>query len=78
MTKTTVNLVTEAIREVMRQNGRKEIELKPETDIMKDSALDSLDVAQVVVMLEEKTKKDPFAKGFIRFRTIQELADLYE
>jgi acyl carrier protein len=71
-------LIMDLIREVMKQNNRKDTALLPETDILKDTSLDSLDLAQVIVMLEEKTGKDPFAKGFITFHTIQELAALYE
>lgn len=68
----------DCIKKVMQMNGKKESELLPSTDILADTSLDSLDLAQVVIMLEEVTKKTPFAKGFIQFRTIQELATLYE
>lgn len=42
-----------------------------------DLAIDSLDLAVVVVNLTEITGKDPFAGGFIEFRTLGELAKLY-
>ena len=74
----TLTLTMDCIRKVMQLNGRKDAPLAAETDILKDTSLDSLDLAQVVVMLEEKTGKTPFAKGFINFRTIRELAKLYE
>ena len=73
-----VALTIECIKKVMQLNGRKETALTPTTDILVDTSLDSLDLAQVVILLEEKTEKTPFAKGFIQFRTIQELAKLYE
>jgi acyl carrier protein len=73
-----VALTIECVKKVIQLNGRKEVALTPETDILADTSLDSLDLAQVVIMLEEKTHKTPFAKGFIQFRTIQELATLYE
>jgi acyl carrier protein len=73
-----LTLTIDCIQKVMQLNGRKTTLLVPETDILKDTSLDSLDLAQVVVMLEEKTGKTPFAKGFINFRTIRELAKLYE
>jgi acyl carrier protein len=40
-------------------------------------AIDSLDLAAIVVNLTEISKKDPFANGFIEFRTVGELAKLY-
>jgi acyl carrier protein len=39
--------------------------------------LDSLDLAGIVVQLQEATAHDPFADGFIEFRTAGELADLF-
>lgn len=39
--------------------------------------IDSLDLAAIVVSLSEVTRKDPFAEGFIDFRTVGELAKLY-
>jgi acyl carrier protein len=42
-----------------------------------DLAIDSLDLAAIVVTLAETTGKDPFSEGFIEFRTIGELAKLY-
>lgn len=40
-------------------------------------AMDSLDLAVLVVELEERIGKDPFKDGFVNFRTAGELADLY-
>lgn len=70
--------VSDSIQEVMIQNGKEVSSVKPETDILNETSLDSLDLALVIVMLEEKTGKDPFSKGFIPFRTVGELAKLYE
>ncbi len=39
--------------------------------------LDSLDLAGIVVELETATGRDPFKDGFINFRTIGELANLF-
>jgi len=56
----------------------------PPTDINMDDlvlgealGLDSLDLATLVVSLEEKTGRDPFRTGFVMFRTVGELADLF-
>lgn len=39
--------------------------------------LDSLDLATLVVSLEEKTGRDPFRAGFVMFQTVGELTDLF-
>ena len=39
--------------------------------------IDSLDLATLVVLLEEKTGKTPFAQGFVLFHTAGELATLF-
>jgi len=39
--------------------------------------IDSLDLAGIVVNLAEISQKDPFADGFVEFRTVGELARLY-
>lgn len=71
-------LVMDTIREVMVENQKAVTELKPETQILAETSLDSLDLAIVVVKMELKTGKDPFKVGFIFFNTVQELAKLYE
>ena len=39
--------------------------------------IDSLDLATLVVTLEEKTGRTPFANGFVLFHTAGELAQLF-
>lgn len=39
--------------------------------------IDSLDLAGLVVDLQTSTGLDPFAAGFVNFRTAGELADLF-
>lgn len=39
--------------------------------------IDSLDLAVLVVEMEQLTGKDPFKHGLINFRTVGELARLY-
>lgn len=78
MTLDTTSIVVESIREVMKQNNLSESELSPDTSILSETSLDSLGLAEVIILLESKTQKDPFAGGFINFRTVGELARLYE
>jgi len=42
-----------------------------------EMGIDSVDLAAVVVELQEFTGKDPFEDGFINFRTVDELARLF-
>ena len=42
-----------------------------------DLPIDSLDLATLVVELEQVTGRDPFVAGFIDFRTAGELSSLY-
>lgn len=72
-----VELVKTTILEVLTENGLEHVPMNPSTNILKDTPIDSMGLAIVVTKLEEKTKTDPFADGFILFQTIEELADLY-
>lgn len=71
------DLVIATINEVLAENGHEAVKLARDTNILRDTPLDSMGLAIVVVRLEEKTSKDPFATGFISFRTVGELASLY-
>lgn len=70
-------LVITTIQEVMAENQRLETALTPQTNILADTSLDSLDLAIVIVKLEQKTGKDPFKEGYIYFSTVEELAKMY-
>jgi acyl carrier protein len=43
-----------------------------------DLAIDSLDLATLVVTLEEQTGREPFKAGFRMFTTVGELAALFD
>ena len=73
-----LELVLTVLREVLVENGVPSIKMGPETRILEDTPLDSLQLALVVVKLEEATGKDPFSNGFLPFRTVGELAALYD
>ncbi len=78
MSSNITELVMDSIREVMRQNDLEESPLSEATAILNETSLDSLALAELLIVLEGKTQKDPFANGFINFRTVGELAKLYE
>jgi acyl carrier protein len=71
-------LIGQLVNKYRRQNSLDPICVE-ETSLLLDGYLgiDSLDLAVLVVELEEATGCDPFAQGIINFRTAGELAELY-
>ncbi len=66
------------IRDIARSKGASVPKLTESTLLLGDNLpIDSLDLASVVVQLEEATGYDPFSEGFIEFRTASDLARLY-
>jgi acyl carrier protein len=52
--------------------------LRPDTSLVDGSAgIDSLDLAALVVELQNHTGKDPFADGFVNFEDATTLVALY-
>ena len=73
-----VSLVGEVLNKIIKEKGESPCEIQEETLVLGDSLpIDSLDLAAVVIELEEATSFDPFKNGFINFRTVGELAQLY-
>lgn len=75
---TTLQAIIDTISQVLSENGQQVGTLAPSSRVLQDTGLDSLGLAEVVVRLEDKLQKDPFKNGFVNFRTIEELAKLYE
>ncbi len=74
--------VKRAIAEVLAQRGTLPAggaeALRDDAQILGgDLAMDSLDLATVVSTLEDTTGKNPFAEGFVEFRTVGELVALF-
>jgi len=71
-------IIEDAIRTILTERDDEVPQLKRETQISA-SGLDSLDIAALVVRLEERLGTDPFKNGALtRFpRTLGELAELY-
>jgi len=70
--------VVEALAGIFKAKGLKQPGLGPDTVLDGSLGLESLDFAEMVIILEEKTGKDPFASGsFPPIRTIKDLATLY-
>lgn len=70
--------ILEVIEETIKEQGLPVPEISPDTDILSDTGLDSISLSVVLVKLEERTHKDPFVSGFRRFRTVKDLAAIYE
>jgi acyl carrier protein len=70
--------VAESINRILRDKNLDPVGVDAATVLIGGAvAIDSLDLATIVVELEGTTGKDPFAAGFIGFSTVGELADLY-
>lgn len=71
-------VVSRAIGEVFEENGKPKVAVRPDSRILEDLGLDSLNLALLLVKLEERTGRDPFAAGFENFTTVGELVALYQ
>jgi acyl carrier protein len=74
----TMALINEILSRRLTERGAALPVLRPETVLLGgELGIDSLDLATLVVELEERTGKDPFRNGFRNFTTAGELAALY-
>lgn len=70
--------ITRLVAQVLDDKGLEAAEITADTELLDGSVgIDSLDLAMLVRELEEVAGHDPFAAGFIDFRTAGELAKLY-
>ena len=73
-----IETVREITNRILRDKGTDPFEIGADSVIIGGNIpIDSLDLATIVVELEAKTGKDPFAVGFQNFTTVGELAELY-
>lgn len=74
-----VDLIREFTARRCDERGLPMPQLHQETVLLGDAiGLDSVDLATLVFELQEATGYDPFEQGFIGFRTVGELAGLFE
>ena len=76
-------VVSEAIHSVLRDTGRAAGAIEPGMRLAGDVGLDSLDLAQTIVLLERSLGIDPFrsanpAKPRPTLRTVSDLVAVYE
>ena len=75
--------VTDAIHAVLRDTGREAAALEPQMRLAGDVGLDSLDLAQTIVLLERSLGVDPFRSAAADvprppLRTVADLVAIYE
>lgn len=76
---TALETIIRETKAVLEQKGHIDQEVTENTEFLGgDIDIDSLDLATLVVKLEEVFNKDPFREGFKEFRSVGELAKLYE
>ena len=70
--------IEKLVTDIVSAKGAKPAAIDATTELLGGGVgMDSLDLAVLVRELEETTGHDPFADGFIEFRTAGELAKLY-
>ena len=70
--------VEKAIHSVLMNSGRTPQAFNDEDTLFEKVGLDSLDLAQVVVALEQELKVDPFRKSGSPIRTFGDLVRAYQ
>ncbi len=70
--------VCSELNRIRRGKGLEDISLNSDALILSENVgIDSLDLAILVISLEEATGKLPFKNGFVMFETIGELISLF-
>jgi acyl carrier protein len=73
-----LDLIKQVVDRIAASKGTTAPKIRPNTTLLGGGLpIDSLDLAAVVVELEQATGLDPFKAGFVNFRTAGELARLY-
>jgi acyl carrier protein len=69
-------IVKEAIKEIMESNSRNN-PIEDSSELVNDLGFTSLDVAELVAVLEMELDYDPFSKG-VSLLNVRTVADFYE
>jgi len=73
-----LNFIREELTQILTDKGAATGDITADTPLLNGPFdIDSLDLATLVVILEEKTGLTPFANGFVLFHTAGELATLF-
>lgn len=76
----TFDAIAAAIRTVLHDTGRDAVPIEPQLLLVADLGLDSLDLAQTIVLLERSLGVDPFRSAATSrtVRTVSDLVSIYE
>lgn len=73
-----LDLIRSELTQILIAKGAQIGEIAPETELLGGALdIDSLDLATLIVALEEQTGLTPFANGFVLFHTVGELSALF-
>jgi acyl carrier protein len=73
-----LELIISETQHIITNKGNLCPAIDAKTHFLNDLPMDSLDLATLIVSLEDSTQRDPFRDGFKSFHTVGELAELYE
>jgi len=71
-----VNFIIQRLLQIERDKGVQSSVFGENTSLMNGS-VDSLDLAALVVELQQATNRDPFRNGLVAFDSVGDLAGLY-
>ncbi|HYD30436.1 MAG TPA: acyl carrier protein [Azospirillaceae bacterium] len=73
-----IMMIAEELGRILAEKGEALPPLAADTVFLGGTLpIDSLDLATLLVVLEQRTGQDPFRTGFRQFTTVGELASLY-
>ncbi len=72
----TIEVIHQALTSIQEQQSHRAVALKAEHRVVKDLGFSSLDVAQLIAMLEMELGVDPFADGSVSIMEVHTVADL--
>lgn len=74
------NAVYRVLAEIQEQQGYRPVPLKDDYRVVKDLGFSSMDVAQLIAVLEMELEVDPFSMGvsIMEIHTIGQLCEAYE
>lgn len=75
----TFEIVKKSIESIQEQQGYQKVEVQPRSELIHDLGFASLDIAQLVAMMEGELGIDPFTHGATldQVVTVNDLASLY-
>jgi acyl carrier protein len=68
--------IRETIRMLLARKGEPEADISPRSELSAGLGLDSREIAELSMILEERFGRDPFAEGVVP-DTVAELEDFY-